>query len=347
MPFAFGAAITWAFDTVILSIALSHSIFSVGQALILASFISTFLHDASSTVFMWGYLGIKRELKNCWRALRSKSGKWMILAAVLGAPIGMSGYVMAINNIGPAYTAAISAFFPAVGAVLSYFVMHEKLKVYQWAGLMISLIAVAVLGWTPDLTVPGSWGLGVFGALLTVFGWGSEAVIMAYGMKDPDVSDEHALLIRQTTSTVCYAAIILPVLGGWGATIEVAASGVLPIVALSAVIGTVSYLFYYKAIVRIGPAKSMAINITYSAWAIPVGFVFLNSVPSITGIICAFAIIIGSILCATDIKELFGHKSQNDIDDMIDDAGVFITSEGETLLNETEQNLSASQKKAV
>lgn len=306
MPFAFGAALTWAFDTVILSIALAHTVFSAGEALVLASFISTFLHDATSTVFMWIYLGVKKQLGACWRALRSKSGKWMILASILGAPVGMSGYVMAINNIGPAYTAAISAFFPAVGGVLSYFVMHEKLKVYQWGGLIISLIAVAVLGYSPDSNVPGNWGLGVFGALLTVIGWGSEAVIMAYGMKDPDVSDEHALLIRQTTSAVAYAAILLPVMGGWPATINVFTSGAMPIIALAAVIGTISYLFYYKAIVRIGPARSMAINITYSAWAIPVGFVLLGSIPTPTGIICAIVIILGSIAVATDVKQLFG-----------------------------------------
>lgn len=342
MPFAFGAAITWAFDTVILSIALAHTVFSAGQAFILASFISTFLHDASSTVFMWIYMGVKRQLKNCWKALRSKSGKWMIFAAVLGAPIGMSGYVMAINNIGPAYTAAISAFFPAVGAVLSYFVMHEKLKIYQWAGLIISLVAVAILGWTPDLSVPGNWGLGIFGALLTVFGWGSEAVIMAYGMKDPDVSDEHALLIRQTTSTISYAAIILPVLGGWGATIEVAASGAMPIIALAAVIGTISYLFYYKAIVRIGPAKSMAINITYSAWAIPVGFVLLNSVPSITGIVCAIAIIVGSILCATDIKDLFGKTEKLETETALDEAAAVDAMNAETTDNDQFQDKTKS-----
>ncbi len=319
MPFAFGAAVTWSFSTVILSIALANSAFSVGEAVVLASFISTFLNDATSALFMWIYLGVKRQLKACWRAIRSKSGKWLLLASVLGAPIGMSGYMLAINNIGPAYTAAISAFFPAVGAALSYFVMHEKLKVYQWCGLFVSLIAVAVLGWTPDATAPGNWGLGVFGALLTVFGWGSEAVIMAYGMKDPDVSDEHALLVRETTSAICYAAIILPVLGGWGATVSVFQTSAMPVIAIAACIGTISYLCYYKAIVRIGPAKSMAINITYSAWAIPVAFVMLGSVPTPTGVICAIAILVGSIVCATDVKELLGKKGEEKVDAVLND----------------------------
>ena len=37
-----------------------------------------------------------------------------MLGALLGGPIGMSGYLAAINTIGPGYTAAISAFYPAV-----------------------------------------------------------------------------------------------------------------------------------------------------------------------------------------------------------------------------------------
>ncbi len=306
MPFAFGAALTWAFDTVILSIALSNTIFSVGQAVALASFISTFLHDFTSSAFMWIYLGVKRQLKNCWHALRSKSGKWMLLASILGAPIGMTGYVMAINNIGPSYTAAISAFFPAFGCALSYFVMKEKLRPYQWGGLFVALIAIAVLGWSPDSSVPGSWSLGVFGAMMTVVGWGSEAVIMAYGMKEPDVSDEHALLIRQTTSMLSYALVLLPLMGGWGVTLEVATSSAMPVIVIAGVIGTISYLCYYKAIVRIGPARSMAINITYSAWAIPVSFFLVGTIPSLLGVVCAICIIAGSITCATDVKALLG-----------------------------------------
>lgn len=312
MPFAFGSAITWALETVVLSMALSHSIFSAGQAFLLASFISAFLNDLTSAAFMWVYMGIKRQLKGCWRALRSKSGKWMILAAILGAPVGMSGYVMAINNIGPAYTAAISAFYPAFGAFLSYFVMKEKFKPYQWGGLFLSLAAIAVLGWTPDANVPGSWGLGLAGALMTVIGWGSEAVIMAYGMKEPDVTDEHALLIRETTSALSYGLVIIPLMGGLGASFEVFTSSAMPIIAIAGIAGVISYLFYYKAIVRMGPARAMSVNITYSAWAIPIGFLLVGSMPSIIGIVCALVIICGSIICAADLRQLFGIKDKGE-----------------------------------
>ena len=63
MPYGFGAALTWALDTVILGIALANPAFAATpQAIALAAFTSTFLHDASSAVFSFAYMGIRRKL---------------------------------------------------------------------------------------------------------------------------------------------------------------------------------------------------------------------------------------------------------------------------------------------
>lgn len=115
------AGILWALDTVILGIALAMTPFvSTEQAVFLAPFVSTFIHDFCSSLWMLLYMGIKKQLKNVIRALKTRSGKFIVLGALLGGPIGMSGYVAAINYIGPAYTAIISSMFPALGALLSY-----------------------------------------------------------------------------------------------------------------------------------------------------------------------------------------------------------------------------------
>lgn len=306
MRYGLGAALTWALDTVILSIALScTAFFETEQAIALAAFTSTFLHDASSAVFTFVYMAVRKKLGATWKLLRSKYGKFIIVAAVIGAPLGMTGYVLAINNIGAAYTAAISAFFPAYGALLSRIFLKEQMKGYQWVGLFVCLIGVAALSYSPAEGIPGDWFLGVAGALVCVFGWGTEAVIIAWGLKAADVDDECAMQIRQTTSAVVYACIILPLLGGWVSTVHAFASDAMLWIALAALLGTASYLFYYKAIARIGAAKSMALNITYSAWAIPFSLVLLGVVPEPRGIVCAIVIIVGAIVAATDIKELF------------------------------------------
>ena len=309
MLYGLGAALTWAFDTVILGIALSNTVFfDTPTAIALASFTSTFLHDALSAVYMFIYMAIRRKLGKTWKLLTSRYGKFIVIAALIGAPFGMSGYVLAINNIGPAYTAAISAFFPAYGALISTIFLKTKMRWYQWIGLFACLVGVAVLGWTPDEGVSGSWTLGIVGALITVVGWGTEAVIIDWALHGSDADDECCLQIRQTTSAVTYALIILPVLGGWGVTISTATSSAMPVIAVASLIGTLSYLFYYKAIDRIGAAKSMALNITYSAWAIPVSLGLLGTMPSALGIGCALVIIVGAIVAAADLDELLGRK---------------------------------------
>ena len=308
MPYGFGAALTWALDTVILGIALANPAFAATpQAIALAAFTSTFLHDASSAVFSFAYMGIRRKLGETWRTLRSKSGLVIVGAALIGGPIGMTGYVVAINNIGPAYTAAISAFFPAYGAALATVVLKERMRPYQWAGLVACLVAVAVLGWTPVDGVPGSWTVGIIGALVCVLGWGTEAVVIDWGLRNASVDDECAMQIRQTTSALTYALVILPLLGGWPSAIVALTSSAMSTIALAALSGTVSYLLYYKAIATLGASRAMALNITYSAWAIPFSLLLLGTMPDVRGVVCAVVIILGAITAATDVKTLFGH----------------------------------------
>lgn len=320
MFWGIGAAVTWALDSVILSIALMATpFFATEQAIALAAFTSTFLHDGTSAVLMWIYNGVRHKLKKTWQLFRTKAGKLVVVAAVIGAPLGMTGYVVAINNIGAAYATAITAFFPAYGAVLAHFCLKEKMRPYNWVGLAVCLVAVAVLGFNPDETVTGNWAIGVGGALLCVIGWGTEAVIIAYALEFGEADDECCLQIRQTTSALVYMIILLPLLGGWGCTIDAFASEAMPIIALAALFGTVSYLCYYKAINTIGASKAMALNISYSGWAIPIGFLLLGTIPSATGIICAFVIIIGAIVAATDIRELVGPKRVDAIEEGIEE----------------------------
>lgn len=303
------AGILWGLDTVILGIALAMSQFvSTEQAVFLAPFVSTFLHDACSALWMLLYMGIKKQTKKVINALKTQSGKFIILGALLGGPIGMSGYVAAINYIGPAYTAIISAMFPALGAFLSYIFLKEKMKPIQIVGLIISIAGIIVLGYTPEGGEVKNLVVGFACAILCCVGWASEAVICAYGMKDPDVSDEQALQIRQLTSAIFYGVVILAIIRGWGFTLKVIPTKATAIILIAALFGTASYLCYYRAIATIGASKAMALNITYSAWSIIFALVLLHTLPDLKSIICGIVIVGGSLVAATDIKEIFNRK---------------------------------------
>ena len=308
------AGMTWALETVILGIALGMSPFcSTEQAVFLAPFVSTFLHDACSAVWATAYNAARGNLGNVRRAFQTKSGKWVAAAAIIGGPIGMTGYVLAVNYMGASIGAVASAIFPAIGSILAYVFLKEKMKWHQWIFLVLTLLGVYGLSYSPNLDIRNFW-LGLAGALMCSFGWGIEAVVLAKCLTDHEVTDEYALQIRQTTSALTYGLVILPVLGGWGFTAGLftpATGWLLPVIATAALFATVSYLFYYKAISQIGASKAMALNVTYSAWAIVFTVLILRDTSALTPltVLCAAVVLVCGIFAAADFNEIFRKKA--------------------------------------
>lgn len=261
------AGITWALETLILGIALKMAPFiSTQEAITLAPFVSTFIHDGFSAIWATLYNSLRGNEREVRKILKTQSGKFVILAAIIGGPIGMTGYVLTVNNLGPSIGAVASAIFPAVGAVLAYFFLKEKMQWYQWIFLFITLLGVYGLSDSSSLNIR-NLSLGLIGVVMCTFGWGIEAVILAKSLKNDDVKDAYALQIRQTTSAIVYGVIILPIINGWPVVISLftnaKAEEVVLVIALAGLFATISYLFYYKAISKIGPSKAMALDVTW------------------------------------------------------------------------------------
>ena len=120
------AGITWAVETLLLGIALSMSpLCSTQQAAALAPFASTFLHDLFSALWLCLYNALRGRLPDAAAALRTKSGRFAALAAIIGGPVGMTGYMLCVANMGASIGAVASAVYPAVGAVLSFFFLKK------------------------------------------------------------------------------------------------------------------------------------------------------------------------------------------------------------------------------
>ena len=304
------AGITWALETVTLNVAFG---LDPLVSMAIATFVATFLHDAFSAIWALIYNGVRGKLGAVWNALfKTKSGKWVVVAAIIGGPIGMTGYVLAVNYMGAAVGAIASAIFPAIGSVLAFIFLKEKMKWHQWVFLIATLLGVFGLSYSPDVVIENFW-IGLLGAFMCSFGWGIEAVILAKCLKDPEVTDEYALQIRQTTSALTYGIIILPVIGGWLPTIScftAASPWLIAVIVIAALFATVSYLFYYKAIAQIGASKAMALNVTYTAWAMLFAFVLDGimtgtfTVPSPITILCAVVVLVCGIFAAADFKEI-------------------------------------------
>ena len=302
----------WGLDTVILGIALAMAPYlGSPETAVLASLAGAFLHDAFCAVWLFAYMGGKRRLKDTLAALKTRSGKAVAAAALLGGPLGMSGYVFAIGNIGAGYTAIISAFYPAFGSLMAVLFLKEKMSLKQVVALLAALAGVCVMGYAAaGSDAIGNPIIGVAGALVCLVGWGSEAVICAWGMRDDAVDNETALHIRQTTSGLTYLVVVAPVSGALGFAARAVPTPATGVIALAALAGTASYLFYYKAIGTIGASRGMALNISYSAWAVVFALVLLRTVPSPLQVGCCIVILTGTVLAATpdwrDLRPLRG-----------------------------------------
>lgn len=292
------SAIAWGLDTVLVGVILSMAPFiNTEVAIMLAPFVSTFLHDLFSTLWMFLYMVCTRQVGKLFKALKTSSTKYVVLASILGGPIGMTGYLLSVKYIGPSYAATISSIYPAVGAVLAAIFLKERISKKGYIGLAVSILGIALLGFGNN---SGETNLiGFLFAGLSVLGWGAESVICSYGMKDEDISPKQALQIRQFISAVCSGVIILPLLKAYPLVFEALKGDIIWVIIITALMGTISYVCYYTAIHKLGPTRAMGLNITYVVWAMVFDKFLLGHDITIKMIICALMVMIGSFVVAT------------------------------------------------
>ena len=309
------SGLTWAVETVLMGIVLGMSpFFTTAQAMLLAPFAATFLHDLFSALSLFIYNGVRGKTKDFFKILKKPGCKWLVLGATIGGPIGMTGYTMAVNYMGASVGSVATAVYPAIGTVLAFLFLKEKVKWYQWVFLFLTLLGVYGLSYSPDLNVTNFW-LGLLGAFMCAFGWGTSTVILAKCLKDPDMDESYVLTLRQSVSALVYGVIILPVLGAWKfipTLFTVKEPLLIPVLVGSALAATVSYLMYYVSLDKIGAAKTMALNVTYPAWAIILTVIFFGDTSMLNplSILCTLVVVVCGILAACDMKQLFGRKKQ-------------------------------------
>lgn len=288
----------WGLDSVLIGLVLvSKTLLVLGNN---ASLYTTFLHDTFSFILLFLLIIKMRKLSEFKYVLFSKSGLSIIGAALLGGPIGMSAYILSINYIGASLSSSISAVYPIIGMFFAYLFLKEKISLHNILGIMISIVAIILMSFSSTIEV-SNFSLGLLLVLICALGWGSEAVIIKATLKE-DVSSEVALLIRQMTTMLVYGFIIIPIIGYSNISIILFDKSLILITLISGVVGTISYLMYYKAIDLLNATSAMALNITYPAWA----FIFQYLVDrsfNAYHFFLSLVIIVGAILSNENPKE--------------------------------------------
>ena len=304
------SGLTWGADTVFLGLLLTMSPFIDTEIYLAIGFIvAAFFHDMSSSLFMIIYMKKRNFLKESIKTIFTKAGFIIVLASIMGGPVGMTGYLMGIKYAGPAYTATFSAIYPAIGAFFAHFLLKEQLSKRAWIGILIGVSGVIGLGYSPiNLIDYPEFKVGIFYILVCVIGWALETVIIAYGMKYGDIKPEIAMFIRQTISFLVYGFLIIPLISGQQLVGEIFKSKMLFMVGIVAVSGTISYLLWYKSIEIIGAARATVLNITYMVWAIILQVIIFKTQVSVNFILFSCLIILGVVLVIGNPKDMLKIK---------------------------------------
>ena len=311
------SGLLWALNSIALGIAMSMSPFvSTEQAIFLAPFVATFLNDFFSSMYMLIMSAIKRQLKTTLKTVISKSGLWIVLASLIGGPIGMTGYVLSIKYMGSSIASVASAIYPAIGVLCARLFLKEKMRWYQYVCLVLTMIGIYGMSYSPNIEI-SNFLLGLLGTAMCSIGWGLEAVLIAKGMKE-NVSSSVALTIRQTTSWLTYAVIVLPCLqyfNAWSFTASlfnvVNTQWLIPVIMLAGLFGTASYLFYYYSIDKIGATKALPLNVTYVAWTVVLSLMLFRNVDDYNWLsyLSMVLVFVSSIFAAIDVSQLRGKKN--------------------------------------
>lgn len=293
--------------------------FGVASGLALA-----FLHDFIAALWVLGFNGAKGKLREYGRTLGTTPGKIVCVGAILGGPIGMSGYLLGVTFAGPVYSLPITASYPALAAVLSFFILKERNPIRVWVGVAACIIGSIIIAFG-DPGVAPNFKLGIMLATLACVGWASEGLLSTYGMDmlDPDV----ALGIREGFSALVLGVVVLPGLGlymaskgilgdtptGWRLVIDTFTmlnSPAIWLCALGGFFGGFSYVAWYRTLYTCGVARGMAFNVTYAFWGVIFGYLmakFMGREAYITtnAWIGAILVSIGAILVSINPRELF------------------------------------------
>lgn len=299
MKFGIFSGITWGLDTAVLALVYLMIPF-VGNDM-KAMYAVPLLHDLSCAVIMFVYMAVRGRLKDTLAATKTRGGRVVMLGGLLGGPIAMTGYLVGLNYIGAGPAAIISAFYPAFGTFLAWMLLKQKMSLKQVLALLIALGAIVVMsiGYGGGATSTKDLWIGVGAASLSVIGWGSEAVLLSWGLKNNDVDPEVALQIRETTSALVYLAVVAPIFGVFTFSFSAIPSWGFLVLFGAALAGTISYLCYYIAIDKLGAPRAMALNTSYAAWAVVFSAIFFVTPPTLLTIVCCIIVIVFTVLAAT------------------------------------------------
>lgn len=299
------AGANWGLDGVLIGMVLGLAPFTNNMSIFIAPLVSACLHDGFAALWIFLKNVVSGKWRDYVRTLKTRPAKIIILGSILGGPVGMSGNLLGIFFAGPSYTAAITAAYPVLGAVLGAVFLKEKISLRVWCGIIMAMVGAFIVGYVPpegDRFPHFYLGLGL--AAVAAAGWAMEGVLSTYGMDlvDSDI----AIGIREVSSFLVYLIAVFPLLGGmaYQVFIDCFILSTAWYIAAVGLIGAASCLSWYRAMNMTGVGRAMGLNVTFALWSVLFGWL-INNLPVTPNLIIGVVIIsIGTIFTIGSPRDL-------------------------------------------
>ncbi|MCC6102825.1 MAG: hypothetical protein LIV22_03210 [Olegusella sp.] len=287
--------------------------------------IASALNDLCSAIWALVVTAKQGKLGDFTLTLKSKPGRIMIGAALVGGPIATTSYIIALSQAGP-IASPVAALNVTAGAIFGRVLYKQKLSGRTILGIATCLVASIMIGST---ALTGEMGSGVttglFFAVIAALGWGLEGTIAGFGTSMIDF--QIGITIRQCTSGIANLCILLPVLSiignvGVGTAFNFVGQVVTNtpwcfIFLLSGFFAYISFASWYKGNSMCGSALGQALNGTYTFFAPLFTWIVVGIAMGLEGYslapiawLAAIVMMVGIFIIAVNPKE-FSRKEEN------------------------------------
>lgn len=234
------------------------------------------VNDICSAVWSLIYAAIIGRLGDFGRSLRSKPGRILIIAAIIGGPLASTAYVVGIQMAG-SIIIPIAALNAAIGAIIGRIIYKQSLSGGMIAGIVICFAAAVLIGstgFTGGMGFSGTTIIGIIAGFCAALGWGIEGAVGGYACSIVDY--EVAIVIRQCTSGLVNGVILVSLLSmiggdGIGSGLSMVGHALTDapsiwLFFIGGVFASFSFKFWYKGASMCGAALGMGCNGTYAFW---------------------------------------------------------------------------------
>lgn len=266
------------------------------------------LNDICSAVWAVGNLFFEGKVLDFFRCLKSKPGKNIVIAALIGGPIAGTAFVVALQLAGSVIV-PISALCPAIASIFGKVFYNQSLGKRSLLGISICIFSSFIIGSSSiNNSLSKNIFLGVMIALIAAIGWGFEGCVAGYAsvMVDPKIG----ICIRQLFSGIINLFIVLPLLGLISGHINL-----IPILLndsifdyssigwfmISGLFTFLSFMLWYTGNSMCGAGLGAACNGTYSFWGPLFCFIILGLIEKIPGWNLSIVSWIGAVMMVIGI----------------------------------------------